>query len=253
MRSFCCTRRAGRGQPVLFHAARPPQLSRAGYHRGDPRCAAAARFNGRNAPRALTSAACLARPADPARLCLIQIRIQRLTYAEPGEVLTSSGPSWHRRHCISLTAVLEFGPTETLPPVGAISKHPASLPTRSPIHPPRPARKAGFSTFESGCGRETDCLLEGDGFELPVPGRETVNPSWEKKPGADLLGNRRFESISLQRRVRCEPDFLSRVDHAGEVLDHVSPSRSPVRVAAISVEVVPCAEDLGHTLRCVRL
>src|ERR1700737_3112138 len=124
MRSFCCTRRAGRGQPVLFHAARPPQLSRAGYHGGDPRWAAAARFNGRAAPRALTSAACLARPAAPARLCLIPIRIQRLTYAEPGEVLTSSGPSWHCRHCISLTAVLEFGPTETLPPVGAISKHP---------------------------------------------------------------------------------------------------------------------------------
>ena len=38
--------------------------------------------------------------------------------------MTSSGPSWHCRHYISLTAVLEFGPTETLPPVGAISKHP---------------------------------------------------------------------------------------------------------------------------------
>ena len=25
-----------------------------------------------------------------------------------------------------------------------------------------------------------DSLLEGDGFELPVPGRETVKPSWEK-------------------------------------------------------------------------
>jgi hypothetical protein len=36
----------------------------------------------------------------------------------------------------------------------------------------KPARKAGFSTFESGCGRETDCLLEGDGFELPVPVRQ---------------------------------------------------------------------------------
>src|ERR1700730_8925267 len=29
----------------------------------------------------------------------------------------------------------------------------------------------------------------------------------------------KFESGLLQRRVRCEPDFLSRVDHAGEVLD----------------------------------
>ena len=45
----------------------------------------------------------------------------------------------------------------------------ASLPTRSPSQQPRPARKAGFSTFENDCGRETDCLLEGDGFELPVP------------------------------------------------------------------------------------
>ena len=26
---------------------------------------------------------------------------------------------------------------------------------------------------------------------------------------ADLLGNRRFESISLQQRVVCEPDFLA--------------------------------------------
>jgi hypothetical protein len=25
-----------------------------------------------------------------------------------------------------------------------------------------------------------DSPLEGDGFELPVPGRETVKPSWEK-------------------------------------------------------------------------
>src|SRR6202035_2823747 len=54
--------------------------------------------------RALTSAACLARSADRARLCLIQSEFQRLTYAEPGEVLTSSGPSWalsplHQPHC----------------------------------------------------------------------------------------------------------------------------------------------------------
>src|SRR6202030_4144024 len=37
---------------------------------------------------------------------------------------------------------------------------PASLPTRSPSHPRKPAPKAGFSTFESGCGRETDSPLE---------------------------------------------------------------------------------------------
>jgi hypothetical protein len=32
-----------------------------------------------------------------------------------------------------------------------------------------PRGKPGFSTLSSGCGRETDCPLEGDGFELPVP------------------------------------------------------------------------------------
>ena len=78
-RPLCRTRRAGRRQPVLFHAARPPQLSRAGYHPSDPRWAAAARSDGREAPRALTSAACLARSADRARLCLSPIRIQRST------------------------------------------------------------------------------------------------------------------------------------------------------------------------------
>src|ERR1700737_3225273 len=71
---------------------------------------------------------------------------------------------------ISGTAVLEYGPAEILPPVGAISKHPARL-----CRPGRQASRAqlrgkpGFSTFESGCGRETDCLLEGDGFEPSVP------------------------------------------------------------------------------------
>jgi hypothetical protein len=35
----------------------------------------------------------------------------------------------------------------------------------APSQQPRPARKAGFSTFENDCGRETDSLLEGDGFD----------------------------------------------------------------------------------------
>ena len=45
-----------------------------------------------------------------------------------------------------------------------------------------------------------------------VPGRETVKPlvgdgTACSKTGADLLGNRKFESISLQRGVSCEPNF----------------------------------------------
>jgi hypothetical protein len=71
------------------------------------------------------------------------------------------------------TAVLEYGPAEILPPVGAISKHvrvSADLvATRARAHP---RGKPGFSTFEGGCGRETDSLLEGAGFEPSVPREE---------------------------------------------------------------------------------
>src|SRR6267143_1772088 len=68
------------------------------------------------------------------------------------------------------TAVLEYGPTEILPQVGALSKHAERLcrPGRQASRA-HPRGKPGFWTFESGCGRETDSLLEGRGFELPVP------------------------------------------------------------------------------------
>ena len=83
---------------------------------------------------------------------------------------------WDRRGIladpISGTAVLEYGPTEILPPVGAISTYPARLcrpgGQASRAHP---RGKPGFSTFESGCGRETDSPLEGDGFEPSVPAK----------------------------------------------------------------------------------
>src|SRR5207253_752116 len=72
---------------------------------------------------------------------------------------------------ISGTAVLEYGATEILPPVGAILKHPACLcrPGRQASRA-QPRGKPGFSTREGSSGRETDSPLEGDGFELPVPG-----------------------------------------------------------------------------------
>src|SRR6516165_1735584 len=35
--------------------------------------------------------------------------------------------------------------------------------------PAHPAATAGFSIPQGEIPRETDCLLEGDGFELPVP------------------------------------------------------------------------------------
>jgi hypothetical protein len=68
------------------------------------------------------------------------------------------------------TAVLEYGPTEILPQVGALSKHAERLcrPGRQASRA-HPRGKPGFWTFESGCGRETDSLLEGNGFEPSVP------------------------------------------------------------------------------------
>jgi hypothetical protein len=68
------------------------------------------------------------------------------------------------------TAVLEYDPTEILPQVGALSKHTERLcrPGREASRA-HPRGKPGFWTFESGCGRETDYLLEGDGFKLQVP------------------------------------------------------------------------------------
>jgi hypothetical protein len=45
----------------------------------------------------------------------------------------------------------------------------ASLPTAPPKGPAHAAATAGFSIQEGEIPRETDCLLEGDGFELPVP------------------------------------------------------------------------------------
>jgi hypothetical protein len=115
-----------------------------------------------------------------------------------------------RKGPISGTAVPKYGPREILPPVGAISKHPARL-CRPSRHASRshPRGKPGFSTLESGCGRETDCLLEGAGFEPSVPRQES----------------RRFEPASVPSRVgRCRrggygPGGDRRPDRAVEIAD----------------------------------
>jgi hypothetical protein len=62
---------------------------------------------------------------------------------------------------ISGTAVLEYGTTEILPPIGAISKHPVRLcrPGRQPSRA-QPRGKPGFSTLESKLG-ERDGLSAG--------------------------------------------------------------------------------------------
>jgi hypothetical protein len=62
-----------------------------------------------------------------------------------------------------------------------------------------------------------DSPLEGDGFELSVPGRETLKPSWEtgllskRERICGSVGEPKVRIISLQRRVTCEPDFLDQI------------------------------------------
>src|SRR5207247_9373759 len=86
-----------------------------------------------------------------------------------------------RRPPISGTAVLEYGATEILPPVGTILKHPARRcrPGRQASRA-QPRGKPAFSTLESSSGRETDSPLEEDGFEPLVP-RKT-NDAFEAFP-----------------------------------------------------------------------
>src|SRR5438046_10381470 len=82
------------------------------------------------------------------------------------------------------TAVLEYDPTEILPPVAALSKHAERLcrPGRQASRA-HPRGKPGFWTFESGCGRETDSPLEGTGFEPSVPRQEKwTMPSSSDQP-----------------------------------------------------------------------
>jgi hypothetical protein len=117
-----------------------------------------------------------------------------------------------------------------------------------------------------------DSPPEGDGLELPVPGREAVKPSCEtlSKTGADLLGNRRFESISLQPRV-CDPSVPlenfastgmsrgrritwanSRTPRGENVLHPIGPRPGPGRRRqrpAPHRPSTPGATDATHTLR----
>jgi hypothetical protein len=90
----------------------------------------------------------------------------------------------------------------------------ASLPTRLPSQQPRPARKAGFSTFENDCGRETDCLLEETGFEPSVP-----QPRFEDAVITVLTARRFFGSARIVSR-RLAPRLDDRVSG-------VAPGRRP--------------------------
>ena len=78
-RAVCRTGQEGRREPILFHAARPAQLSRPGYHRGHPRRPSAARSDRRQAAGTFMSATWLARAADRAWHCLSRTELEPVT------------------------------------------------------------------------------------------------------------------------------------------------------------------------------
>src|ERR1700738_2949875 len=79
-----------------------------------------------------------------------------------------------------------------------------------------PTRKLRFAV---------DSPVEGDGFERSVPGlrdpQTVTGDGTALEKGADLSGNGRFESISLQQGVRCEPDFRGSAQGPRPLTRHV--------------------------------
>src|ERR1700730_12270821 len=74
--------------------------------------------------------------------------------------------------------------------------------------------KPGFLTLESGCGRETDCLLEGDGFELPVPREKKSRNLCIPLEVTDLVWLRPPEGLgALAPRVEEFEDADARTPH----------------------------------------
>src|SRR5271165_3399042 len=170
-RALCRTGQPGRREPVLFHAARPPQLSRPGHHRSHPRRTPAARSDRRQAAGAFTSAAWLARAADRARLCLSCCALKLTDIVTPrGNRTSLAGQYWHccephREH--SGTGIW---PDRDIPTSRRhVTRHARLCRPRRLPHPARPREKPGFSTWEGEIPRDADSPLEGTGFESSVP------------------------------------------------------------------------------------
>src|SRR5215472_16191793 len=90
------------------------------------------------------------------------------------------------------TAVLEYRPTETPPRLGAMLPGFARLCRRYlPARPPKWRKTWASPGAEEEIRRETDCLLEGTGFELLVRGR------------VKLVVGRRRQRNRTARRSRC--------------------------------------------------
>ena len=115
----------------------------------------------------------------------------------------------------------------------------ASLSTQSPSRPRTAARKAGVLDLESGCGRETDSLLEGDGFEPSVPvatepiyiaegelrgDRRAAKKIWRGTNGSNPSPSSKESCANRtrrgQRRARNNPPYERRLPSRFPILNH---------------------------------
>jgi hypothetical protein len=62
---------------------------------------------------------------------------------------------------------------------------------RTPHRPAHRREKPGFSTWEGEISRDTDCPLEGNGFELPVPREIIISSGFEASPELRPIDRRR--------------------------------------------------------------
>ncbi len=103
-----------------------------------------------------------------------------------------------------------------------------SSPQVSLAHPPG---KPGFSTLESGCGRETDCPLEGDGFR-------TFGTPAQRPAISDA-----FRDIDVQSRsIEFAPDSALEGDGFEPSVPH---KKQPFLAAPVRSRKWPSAAKIG--------
>src|SRR6202023_3409254 len=107
--------------------------------------------------------------ADSSGLNLSSSRIHTPAYPESNQTPLGTFAA-SAFESLSGTAVLEYGPTEILPSVGAISKYSARrCRPRRHISRAHPREPWGSRPTKATSPRETDSPLEGSGFEPSVP------------------------------------------------------------------------------------
>ena len=90
---------------------------------------------------------------------------------------------------------------------GAVARRQSASDLRSQRDAGASGGKPGFSTLERGCGRETDSLLEGEGFEPSVPPVRGKQFRRGPSPTRERLSKSRAPLLKYPHRV-LRPDAI---------------------------------------------